>query len=90
MKGEWPKTFQESSPMSPLDIHDAALAIESADARRRYLDEACRGDETLRRRVEAMLCIDADAAAALPDPGRFLRGWTAKKLSATFRARWHA
>ena len=76
--------------MSPLDIHDAALEIDSANARQRYLDEACGGDEALRRRVEAMLGIDADAAAALPDPGRFLRGWTAKKLSASFRARWHA
>jgi len=73
--------------MSPLDIHDAALAIDAADARRRYLDEACGGDEALRRRVEAMLGIDESMVATLPIPGRFLRGMSLKKLTAFFPAR---
>ncbi|MBA8888593.1 serine/threonine-protein kinase [Dokdonella fugitiva] len=34
-----------------------------ADARARFLDEACADDATLRREVEAMLRADADAAA---------------------------
>lgn len=73
--------------MSPLDIHDAALEIDSANARRRYLDEACGGDEALRRRVEAMLGIAESTVAKMPIPGRFLRGMSLKKLTASFRAR---
>lgn len=51
----------------PADIFDAARAIEDEVARSRYLAEACRGDENLRGRLDAML------EAAKKTPSRFLR-----------------
>jgi hypothetical protein len=72
--------------MSPFDIHDAALAIPSTEARQRYLDEACGGDEHLRRRVEAMLGIDEHMVEDLPAPGRFLKGWSARRLPIPHRS----
>ena len=76
--------------MSPLEIHDAALAIHSPEARRRYLNEACDGDEVLLRRVEAMLGIDESVAEELQPQERFLRGLSATKLLASLRGPKHA
>jgi len=44
--------------MNELEIHDAALAITDLEARRKYLDEACRGDSAVRGKVEAMLAVN--------------------------------
>jgi len=60
--------------MSPLEIHDAALAIGDPAARKRYLDEACVGEAEVRRRVEAMLRIADVPQGSLPGDVMFPPG----------------
>src|SRR5688572_27208858 len=42
-------------------IFNAALALTSLPQRSAYLDQACQGDEPLRRRIEALLKVHAEA-----------------------------
>lgn len=54
--------------MNALEIHEQAERIADPEARRRFLDEACRGDDALRARVEAMLGIGTVPDAFLGRP----------------------
>ena len=48
-----------SSPtLDEAAIFNAARQIEAADARRRYIEQACAGDPALQARLEALLLID--------------------------------
>ena len=49
-------------------VFAAALKIESSEARRAFLDKACRGDSTLLRQVEELLRADRDAGNFLENP----------------------
>jgi hypothetical protein len=73
--------------MNALEIHDVAQAIAEPSARRRYLDEACAGDNGLRQRVEAMLDINGVVEEDLPGAEVFLGGFSVKKLTALLRSR---
>src|SRR5262249_55376475 len=54
---------------SPLEaVFFAALEKGSAEERQVYLDEACAGDQDLRRRVEKMLAAQAHAGSFLEQP----------------------
>src|SRR5262245_14858925 len=57
-------------------ILHAALAIEAADERTAYLDEACGGQGELRQRVEALLrrCAEAEGPLDRPAVGLALTG----------------
>lgn len=68
--------------VSPLAIHDTASAIDDPQARRRYLDGVCQGDQDLRQRVEAMLHLKDVPEAALPRVDQFLRAWLSVRPSA--------
>src|SRR3990172_2700458 len=46
----------------------AALEKPTPAERKAYLDEACAGDEELRRRVERMLAAQAEAGSFLESP----------------------
>ena len=48
-------------------LHQAALERE-ANERGGFLDEACAGDEALRREVQSMLAYEDDAASILESP----------------------
>ena len=58
--------------MNALEIYNQAEEITDPAARRRYLDEACRGDVALRARVEEMLGLSTVPAEVLPDLSQFL------------------
>ena len=58
--------------MNALDIYNQAEEITDPAARRRYLDEACRGDVALRARVEEMLGLSTIPAEVLPDLSQVL------------------
>jgi len=49
------------------DIYHRALEIE-ADQRAAFLDEACAGDEALRREVESLLALDQQAGSFIEAP----------------------
>src|SRR5262245_18942983 len=51
--------------MNERDIFIEALQNETPAERQAYLDEACRGDETLRRGVEALLEVHERAGSFL-------------------------
>jgi hypothetical protein len=76
--------------VSPLKIHDTALAIDDPLARHRYLNEACVGNPELRGRVEAMLRLKELPEAALPPVGRFLRPFLSVGQSALRHLKWPA
>lgn len=50
------------------DIFFAAVVLETAEGRDRYLEEACGDDEDLRRRVEALLSAHAEPETYLDRP----------------------
>ena len=52
-----------SSPSPQEIIFVAALQKSSPDERNAYLDEACAGDDDVRRRVEKMLAAQAQAGS---------------------------
>jgi WD40 repeat protein/serine/threonine protein kinase len=54
--------------MNERDIFIAALQKEAQGDRRAYLDEACRGDNNLRRGVEALLKVHDRAGSFLESP----------------------
>src|SRR5262249_8050718 len=54
--------------MSERDIFIAALQKETPAEREAYLEEACRGNEALRRGVEALLEVHARAGSFLVSP----------------------
>jgi serine/threonine protein kinase/WD40 repeat protein len=58
----------ESAKPSVEQIYLAALEQESEDARAHFLDQACRGDETLRRRVERLLRAQSRIGSFLESP----------------------
>ena len=51
-------------------IFDEASDLPPGDGRRAYLDQACRGDATLRGNVEELLRSDEAAGGFLADPRR--------------------
>jgi WD40 repeat protein len=57
-----------SEPSPAEAIFFAALEKSTAAARASFLDEACAGDETLRRRVERLLAAHAQVGAFLERP----------------------
>lgn len=54
--------------MNALEIYEIARGIGDPEARRRYLDEACRNDVGLRSRVEAMLDVPDGTESFLRQP----------------------
>jgi WD40 repeat protein len=54
--------------MNERDIFIAALQQPSCAQRKKFLDEACGGDETLRRDVETLLAAHARAGSFLREP----------------------
>jgi WD40 repeat protein len=54
--------------MNERDVFIAALQLESRAQRQVYLEDACGGDEALRRRVEALLQTHARAGNFLQEP----------------------
>jgi eukaryotic-like serine/threonine-protein kinase len=57
-----------SPTLDEAAIFDAARQIETADARRRYIEGACRGDSALQARLEALLLIDQADRRFLEQP----------------------
>ena len=49
-------------------LFDAALQLPSAEGRTAYLNEACKGDDQLRQRVEALLKAHEQAGGFLEQP----------------------
>jgi non-specific serine/threonine protein kinase/serine/threonine-protein kinase len=62
-------------------IFDAALALEAADQRSAYLDQACGGQAELRQRVEALLRRCAEAEGPLDRPAVRLATTTPEALA---------
>ena len=54
--------------MNERELFEAALDISDADERRRFLDRACAGDESLRRDVEDLLRCHAGAVPCVESP----------------------
>src|SRR5262245_48796458 len=54
--------------MTEEPLFHAALALDDPARRRAYLDEACQGDDALRRRVEALLAAFAAGRDKLEPP----------------------
>src|SRR5690242_17507769 len=54
--------------MNERDVFIAALQKEAPAQRQAYLEEACRGDEALRRGVEALLEVHERAGRFLESP----------------------
>lgn len=50
-------------------IFDEAISLASKDERKRYLDEACGGDDSVRNRIEALLLAHSAAGAFLGGHG---------------------
>src|SRR5690242_12691214 len=57
-----------ASPLDEEAIFNAARRIGAAGARSEYLREACRGDEALLRRVEALLAVHDGPDSLLDRP----------------------
>ena len=51
------------------DVFSQALEIELADDRKAFLEEACQGNEELRRKVEKLLVAHGAAGKFMNDPG---------------------
>src|SRR5262245_14095196 len=61
--------------MNERSLFAAALELPTETARQAFLEEACRGDARLRRRVEQLLVADRHARGVLdrgPDPATIL------------------
>src|SRR5262249_39167437 len=57
-----------SLSMNEHELFAAALGIDAPDERSPYLDQACRGDDALRARVEALLRAHEQAGSFLAAP----------------------
>ena len=60
--------YRESFVKTAKDIFLAALELESAEARRRFVDDVCGDDVQLRRRVDALLAAHEDPESYLERP----------------------
>jgi hypothetical protein len=65
-------------------LFHSALEREPSE-RSAFLDEACGGDESLHKQVEALLAANKEAGSFIERPAMIRRTWSRDKLSAITR-----